>query len=90
MERQNVRSAYEIKQALLKRAIEENRGPELIARILKRVSRVRSLADEDRDILDDCRMFDGQPRSVMMLNALSRHRGESHRFFEVPENITIH
>lgn len=90
MERQNVRSAYEIKQALLKRAIEEDRGPEIIARILKRVTRVKALSDEDRDILDDCRMFENQPRSVMLLNALSRYQGEDHRFFEVPDDVTFH
>ncbi len=90
VEGQNVRSAYEIKQNLLRRAIAENRGPEMIARILKRITRVREGTEEDREILDDLRLYFDQPRSVQMLNALARHHGTAQRYTEHPAGETIH
>ncbi|MCB9987752.1 MAG: hypothetical protein H6868_00295 [Rhodospirillales bacterium] len=88
---QNVRSAYEIKQALLKRAIAQDRGPEMIARILKRIARVKELAAEDREILDDLRLYFDQPRSVQMLNALARASGSPARYAEMPQgHQTLH
>lgn len=77
----NVRTRKEIKQGLLKKAIKEGRGPEMILLIQWRLKASQNISPEEKDILEEAaHVNDGQPKSVRMLNALARHKGESTRY----------
>lgn len=79
----SVRTRKEIKQSLLRRAIQEGRGAEMILLIQWRLQQIRHEASHDKDILEESLLVDeGQPRSVRMLNALARSRGLSLRYVE--------
>ena len=91
MSEDNVRSAYEIKRKLLRRAIREGRGPEMIMMIQWRLSYIKHISEEDKDIIQECLLMeDDQPRSVKMLNAIARHQDEEIRFSTIPENTSVH
>jgi len=86
-----VRTRREIKERLLKRAFNEGRGAEVIAKIQECISRVKEQSDADRGILVECRLNNhGQPRSVQMLNALARHAGSSERWVDQSPPPSIH
>lgn len=79
----NVRSRKEIKRKLLKKAIEEGRGPEMILIIQWRLSQSKHLPEDHKEALEENAMLNkGQPRSVKMLNTLSRHLGLSDRYIK--------
>jgi hypothetical protein len=81
----SVRTRKEIKQKLLKKAISEGRGAEMILLIQWRLEQVRHEFSQDKEILEESRMVDdGQPRSVRMLNTIARAKGLSKRFVETP------
>ncbi len=75
-----IRSVREIKQQLLKRAIENGRGPEMITTILWRLAKVRHEASKDEDMIEKAVKMEGQPKSVRMLNTLARHENSPMRF----------
>lgn len=77
----NVRSRRDIKEALLKKAIKEGRGPEMISQILSRITSGQDVPSDHQEILAESRYVDdGQPRGVRLLNAWARHHGESERY----------
>lgn len=87
----NVRSRKEIKRKLLKKAIEEGRGPEMILMIQWRLSQSQNIPEEHKEALEESAMLnEGQPRSVKMLNALSRHLGLSERYLNTSGKNLIH
>lgn len=93
MTEDNVRSAYEIKKRLLKKAIREGRGPEMIMMIQWRLSYIKHLSEEDKDIVKECALVDDdQPRAVRMLNALARHEGSKQRYIHTDDGtpVTVH
>jgi hypothetical protein len=91
MSEDHVRSAYEIKRKLLRRAIREGRGPEMIMMIQWRLSYIKHVSEEDKDIIKECSLMeDDQPRAVRMLNALARLEGEDVRFSLIPDGTSIH
>ena len=91
MSEDNVRSAYEIKRKLLKKAIREGRGPEMIMMIQWRLSYIKHISEDDKDIVKECTLLDDdQPRSVRMLNAIARHEGEDIRYSLIPDSTSIH
>jgi hypothetical protein len=72
----NVRTRKEIKKSLLKKAIKEGRGPEMISQILWRVALCK-LSQEEKDILEQTVMTnEGQPRTVQMLNTIEQHNNQ--------------
>ncbi|MCB9975018.1 MAG: hypothetical protein H6856_05225 [Rhodospirillales bacterium] len=77
----SIRSSKDIKRELLRRAIKEGRGPEMILLIQWRSAQLKHEAERD---LDDLHKFEdenfAQPRSVRMLNALAAHEGSLTRF----------
>ena len=79
----SVRTRKEIKQKLLKKAIEEGRGPEMMLLIQWRLQQVRHDAEADQERLEETlNVNKGQPRSIKMLNALALHEGSSTRYVE--------
>lgn len=89
-EQTNVRSRKEIKRKLLKKAIEEGRGPEMILMIQWRLSQSRDIPEEDKKALEENAMLnEGQPRSIRMLNTLSRHLGLSERYIKSPKGNIV-
>lgn len=91
MSEDHVRSAYDIKRKLLRKAIKEGRGPEMIMMIQWRLSYIKHISEDDKDIIKECvLMEDDQPRSVRMLNAMARHEDEDIRFSMIPENTSVH
>jgi len=88
-EYKSVRTRREIKESLLRRAFDEDRGPEVIAAIQECLKRAE-LSEEEKDALIAIRLTNtGQPRSVRMLNALARHEG-SKTWFTDNSSPTIH
>ena len=76
----NVRTRKEIKKGLLKKAIKEGRGPEMISQIQWRIGLCK-LSDEEKNLLEQSTMTnDGQPRTVQMLNTIAQHKGNSERY----------
>ncbi len=75
-----VRSTKEIKQGLLKKAIAEGRGREMITTILWRLAQVRHDAAKDELAIEKAKRMNGQPKSVRMLNTLARHEDSPLRF----------
>lgn len=75
------RSSKDLKRELLKRAIKEGRGPEMILLIQWRNAWLKHEAERD---VDDLHKFEdenfAQPRSVRMLNALAALEGSGTRF----------
>ena len=91
MSEDHVRSAYEIKRQLLRKAIREGRGPEMIMMIQWRLSYIKHISEDDKEIVKECvLMEEDQPRSVRMLNAIARHEGEEIRFSTIPDSTSIH
>lgn len=76
----NIRSAREIKKSLLKKAISEGRGPEMIKLILWRIAHIKHEAAKDEDALTEARYMEDQPQSVRALNALAFHKDSQTRF----------
>ena len=86
----SVRTRKQIKQSLLKRAIQEGRGAEMILLIQWRLGQIRHDISQDKEMLDDSLLMDeGQPRSVRMLNTLARHEGLNRRFVETASKFII-
>lgn len=86
-----VRTRKEIKRSLLRRAFDEDRGPEIIAEILERNARIKEQSEADRGLLLECRLTGhGQPRSVQLLNALARLDGSNKRFTDTSNPPIIH
>ena len=84
----SVRTRKEIKQRLLKRAIQEGRGAEMILLIQWRLQQIRHDASQDKDILEEIQLMDdGQPRSVRMLNTIARSKGLARRYVETPDKF---
>ncbi len=77
----NVRSAKEIKRSLLKKAIKEGRGPEMILLIQWRNALTRHKAKRrlEEFLKFECENM-GQPRAVRMLNMLAGLDGSDLRF----------
>ena len=88
----NIRSAKEIKQNLLKRAISEGRGHEMIKLILWRLAEIRHHAAQDEKALAEARYMDGdgQPKSVRALNTLAFHKNSHTRFTLNEDHLTDH
>ncbi len=91
MSEDHVRSAYEIKRQLLRKAIREGRGPEMIMMIQWRLSYIKHISEDDKDVVEECRLMEeDQPRSVRMLNAIARYDGYDIRFCLIPDSTSIH
>lgn len=79
--RMSIRSSKDVKRELLKRAIKEGRGPEMILLIQWRNAWLKHEAERD---VDGLHKFEGenfaQPRSVRMLNVLAAHEGRAVRY----------
>ena len=77
----SIRSSKDLKRELLKRAIREGRGPEMILLIQWTNARIKHEAERDAD---DLHKFEddnfAQPRSVRMLNLLASLEGQSVRY----------
>lgn len=87
-----VRSAKDIKQGLLKKAIAQGRGPEMIKLILWRISQIRHHAKQDQHAIDEAVSMDGEPQSVRALNTMAYYKDEDVRFSsrkETQKNETI-
>jgi hypothetical protein len=76
------RRTFEIKRALLKRAIAQGRGPEMIL-LIQWLSAANAHACEKtaRALAEFEIQNYGQPRSVRMLNLLAEVEGASERYF---------
>lgn len=84
----NIRSARDIKKSLLKKAISEGRGHEMIKLILWRLAHVKHEAAKDEQAIDEARYMSDQPQSVRALNTLAFHRDSSRRFSVSEEALT--
>lgn len=76
----NIRSVKEIKQSLLRKAIAQDRGPEMIQLILWRLAEIKHHAAKDAQALEEARFASGQPQSVRALNTLAYYCDEDVRF----------
>lgn len=76
------RRTFEIKRALLKRAIAQGRGPEMILLIQWiNASNAHACAKTVQTLAEFEMQNYGQPRSVRMLNLLAEAEGSPMRFF---------
>ncbi len=77
----SIRSSKDLKRELLKRAIREGRGPEMILLIQWTNAKIKHEAERDAD---DLHKFEddnfAQPRAVRMLNLLAALEGAGVRF----------
>lgn len=75
------RTTKDVKRSLLRRAIQEGRGPEMILLILWRNAYNKHLAEKDKE---DFLRFEeenfGQPRGVRMLNKVAELEGSTSRY----------
>ena len=76
----NIRSAKDLKQSLLKRAIAEGRGHDMIKLIQWRLAQIRHDAAKDKEAIREARFMKGQPKSVRALNTLAFHKDDPTRF----------
>ena len=83
----NIRSAKEIKQSLLKKAIAEGRGHEMIKLILWRLAEIRHFASQDEDAIQEARFMKDQPKSIRALNTLAFHKDSDIRFSQRDEEV---
>lgn len=84
----NVRSAKEIKQTLLKKAISEGRGHEMIKLILWRLAQIKHDVKKDEDAITEARYMEDQPQSIRALNALAFHKNSDKRFALSDDTVT--
>lgn len=84
----NIRSAREIKQSLLKKAISEDRGHEMIKLILWRLAEIKHHASQDKEAISEARYMDNQPQSVRALNTLAFYKNSNTRFSLNDEDIS--
>jgi hypothetical protein len=68
----NVRSSKEIKRSLLRRAFDENRGPEMIQKILEIEKRVNDMPEGHAEMLALAEQWSGMAQGVRMLNLLDK------------------
>lgn len=91
-----VRTTKEIKAGMLRRAFDgqsKYTPTEVISMILAANHRSRDIPEEHRAVLNE--IDSSQPRSVLMLNAISRHLGNQERYVDataktyVPGPLTL-
>jgi len=79
----SVRSTKEIKAGMLRRAFDgqsKYSPTEVISMILAANHRSKNIPEEHRAVLNEIDI--SQPRSVLMLNAISRHLGNQERYID--------
>ena len=83
----HVRSARDIKQSLLKKAISEGRGHEMIKLILWRLAQIKHFAAQDKEAIREALYMDDQPQSIRALNTLAYHKNIATRFSLRDEDV---
>lgn len=81
--KKSVRSTKEIKAGMLRRAFDgqsKYTPTEVISMILEAGQRAKDIPEDHRAALQE--IDSSQPRSVLMLNALSRHMGSNERYVD--------
>lgn len=88
--KKSVRTTKEIKAGMLRRAFDgqsKYTPTEVISMILAANHRSKDIPEEHRAVLNE--IDSSQPRSVLMLNAISRHLGNQERYVDATAKTYI-